>query len=692
MKTLIRMALAGNPNSGKTTIFNFLTGSRQQVGNYPGVTVEKKSGVCVHHGRRLEIVDLPGTYGLTAWSLDEKVARDYIVDERPDVVVNILDASNLERSLYLTTQLLELGVPLVLAFNMADVAESHGMKFDMAALDRCFGARIVQTVGHRGKGLAELLDAAVAVVDEGSLPGVKIDYGEDVENALDAIVATLQRDTWKGRAAMLASTAVGRRWLAVKLLEEDSEVTALFGDSPLVAETRRVVAALGAHVGGSPATVIADRRYGYISGACQQAVTNTVETRHTWSDKVDTVITHPVLGLAVFIGVMYLVFALTFTLGGPPMQWLERGFGFVGDLVTSAWPAAWPEAGRSLLVDGIIGGVGGVIVFLPNIMFLFLGIALLEFSGYMARAAFIMDRYMHRIGLHGKSFIPMLIGFGCSVPGILATRTLDSRRDRLITMMVVPLMSCGARLPIYALLIPAFFPRWLHTPMLLAIYMIGVLLAVAAAKILGSFVFRDQSEGLVIELPPYRMPTLRAILIHMWERSWLYLRKAGTVILSVSVVMWVLTSYPRVAGLPDDMPPERQHAVQMAHSLAGKMGRALEPILRPMGFDWKIGTALIGAFTAKEVFVAQLGIVNAIGSEHGDGATLREKLATQYSPLTGFCIMLFSLIGFPCVATVAAVRMESGRWGWALAQLSGLTLLAWIVTVCVFQVGRLMGL
>jgi ferrous iron transport protein B len=692
MKSVIRVALAGNPNCGKTTIFNVLTGARQQVGNYPGVTVEKKSGVCTHHDSRLEIVDLPGTYGLTTWSLDEKVARDFIVNERPDVVVNIVDASNLERGLYLTTQLIELGVPLVLAFNMADVAESHGMKFDTASLGRHFGARIVQTVGHRRKGLEELLDAAVAAADEGNISRARIDYGEDAEKAVAAIVKSIENGEGEGRGVAFAATEIGRRWLAVKMLEEDGEIMAFFDGTQVADKARRAVSELTSHVGSSPGTLIADRRYGYISGACQQAVTNTVDSRHTWSDKIDTVLTHPVLGMAAFIGVMYLVFNLTFALGGPPMEWLERLFALVGKGVTAAWPATWPEFVRSLLVNGVIGGAGGVLVFLPNIMFLFLGIALLEYSGYMARAAFIMDRYMHRIGLHGKSFIPMLIGFGCSVPGILATRTLDSRRDRLITMMVVPLMSCGARLPIYALIIPAFFPGWLQTPMLLAVYLVGILLAVAAAKVLGTFVFREQSEGLVIELPPYRMPTLRAIVIHMWERSWMYVRKAGTLILGVSVVMWVLASYPHKTDLPADLTGAAREAAQLEYSAAGRIGRAITPVLQPMGFDWKIGTALIGAFAAKEVFVAQLGVVNAIGGESGGNSTLREKLASQYSPLTGLCVMLFTLIGFPCVATVAAVRMESGRWGWALAQLSGLTLLAWVVTVCVFQVGRLIGL
>jgi ferrous iron transport protein B len=690
MKGTVRVALAGNPNCGKTTIFNAITGARQEVGNYPGVTVEKKSGVCTHRGKRLEITDLPGTYGLTAWSLDEKVARDFIVNERPDVIVNVLDATNIERGLYLTVQLIELGAPLVLALNMADAAESNGTEFDLDILGRHLGARLVKTVGHKGQGIGDLLDAVVSTADEGSSASVRISYGEHIDGGIAAIEGSMA--SGGGRAHRMLATAAGRRWLALKLVEQDAEVTRAFEGTPAGVVAERVVREMTAHLGSAPATLVADRRYGYISGVCKEAVTDTAGSRHTWSDKIDNVLTHPVAGMAAFLAVMYLVFSLTFTLGGRPMEWLEALFAFLGGVVSDAWPAGWPDSGRSLLVDGAIGGVGGVVVFLPNIMLLFLGIALLEFSGYMARAAFIMDRYMHRIGLHGKSFIPMLIGFGCSVPGVLATRTLDSRRDRIITMMVVPLMSCGARLPIYALIIPAFFPEHLRTGMLLAIYLIGILLAVLAAKVLGMFVHTEQRDGLVIELPPYRMPTPRAVAIHMWERSWLYLRKAGTLILGASVLMWVLVSYPAAPGLPDDMPEHEKRAVQLEHSAAGRIGRAMEPVLRPMGFDWKIGTALVGAFAAKEVFVAQIGIVNAVGGDGGENRTLREKLAAQYRPLTGFCMMLFTLIGFPCVATVAVVRAESGRWGWALAQLSGLTFLAWIVTVCVFQAGSFLGL
>jgi ferrous iron transport protein B len=429
-------------------------------------------------------------------------------------------------------------------------------------------------------------------------------------------------------------------------------------------------------------------------------VRSTIEIRHTASDRIDDVVTNRVLGIPLFLGMMYLVFHLTFTLGDPPMGWIEDFFGWLGGEVESWWAEGSDSPLRSLLVDGIIGGVGGVIVFLPNILLLFLAIAILEDSGYMARAAFIMDRLMHKIGLHGKSFIPMLIGFGCSVPAILATRSLDNRRDRLVTMLVTPLMSCGARLPLYALIIPAFFPQAWHASMLWTIYVIGIVLAVLSAKLLRSTLLKGESVPFVMELPPYRMPTVKGMLIHMWERGWLYLKKAGTVILGVSIVLWAMTSYPKKTTYDRDYealdasPAEIEQAMQaeeLAYTLAGRIGRGLEPILRPMGFDWKIGTALIGAFAAKEVFVAQMGIVYSVGEADEESDPLREQLRTSYTPLTAFCIMLFCLISAPCMATIAITRRESNSWRWALFQLLGLTVLAYVVTTLVFQVGSLAG-
>jgi len=425
---------------------------------------------------------------------------------------------------------------------------------------------------------------------------------------------------------------------------------------------------------------------------CQETVRSTVETRHTVSDRIDEIVIHRFWGLPIFLGLMYAVFWLTFTAGTPPMDWIDAAFGWLGGAVAGWWPEGSESLLQSLLVDGVIAGVGGVLIFLPNILLLFLAIAVLEDSGYLARAAFLMDRLMHRIRLHGKSFIPMLTGFGCSIPAIMATRTLESRRDRLTTMLVIPLVSCGARLPIYALIIPAFFPQAWRAPMLWILYMTGIGLAILCAKLLRSTLFRGETVPFVMELPPYRLPTWKGIWMHMWDRGGAYLKKAGTVILAISIVLWALTTFPRLEGVDESLPEEAQQAEVLAHTVAGRIGHALEPVIRPLGFDWRIGTAMIGAFAAKEVFVAQLGIVYSVGEADEESEPLREKLKQNYSPLVGFCIMLFMLISAPCMATIAVTKRESHSWSWALFQLGGLTLLAWVVTFAVYQAGMWLGM
>ncbi len=723
MKPRIVVALAGNPNSGKTTIFNELTGARQHVGNYPGVTVERKEGFRRHGDVELQIVDLPGTYSLTAYSADEVVARNYIIEEGPDVVVDIIDASNLERNLYLAVQLMELGVPLVLVLNMSDNARAQGQSVEPEKLGAAFGARVVSTVGNRGEGMVELLDTVVAVAGDGASGSGRdetetaadggavaaLDYGPPIKRQIAVVEGLLE-------ANGAVAKRYDKRWLAVKLLENDGDVRSAITDPQVLSRVEESAARLESKLGERPETALAGRRYDFISRVCRDAATFGAGRRRTVSDRIDAVVTNRALGIPLFLGLMYLVFQLTFTLGAPPMGWIEAGFGWLGQAIADLWPGGSGDALQSLLIDGVIGGVGGVVVFLPNILLLFLAIAVLEDTGYMARAAFIMDRVMSKIDLDGRSFIPLLIGFGCSVPAIMATRTIENRRARLTTMLVAPLMSCGARLPIYALIIPAFFAPAVRAPMLWGIYIVGILLAVASARLLRSTILRGETVPFVMELPPYRVPTVKGVLIHMWERGRLYLKKAGTIILGISILLWALTSFP---GLSEGRAAEfeaRRAAVESAsvadedkgellaqidsdeagvvlrHSVAGRIGTATAPVIAPMGFDWRIGTALIGAFAAKEVFVAQMGIVYSVGESDEESQPLRDKLRANYSPLVGLCIMLFCLVSAPCMATIAVTRRESGSWRWALLQLGGLTLLAYVLTVIVYQAGRVLGI
>ena len=682
---IITVALAGNPNSGKTTVFNALTGARQHVGNYPGVTVEKKEGVREYKGFEFRFVDLPGTYSLTAHSIEEIVARDFIINEQPDVVVDVIDASNFERNLYLATQLYELNVPLILVLNMADVAKKQGFDFNTAQIGQFYNAEVVSAVASKGKGINELLDAIIQKTQSEAVstgPN-QVNYGDDIEKELAVVEPLVSREH-------KLAQKYGTRWLSLKLLEQDQQILDLGHNPDVIEQVAKSISLLEKLYSDSPEVLFAERRYGYVSGVYEKTVKRSVEHRHDISDTVDKVLLNRLLGPVIFLGLMYFVFKLTFWVGDPLMGGIEAGFGWLADTISSFWPEDSGSPIRSLLVDGIIGGVGGVIVFLPNIILLFLAISFLEDTGYMARAAFLMDRVMKMIGLHGRSFIPMMIGFGCSIPAIMATRILDDQKSRLTTIMVLPLMSCGARLPIYALIIPAFFlPRWYGFVMWL-IYLIGILLAILLALLLRKSILRGDSGLFLMELPPYRMPTLRGILTHMWQRSWLYLRKAGTVILVISMILWALTSYPkignsRVAGLPE----EQKQQAELEYSIAGRIGKIMEPVIRPMGFDYRIGTALIGALAAKEVFVAQMGIVFSIGQADEGSETLREKLRENYTPLQGFCVMLFCLISAPCVATFAICRRETNSWKWALFQSGGLTVVAYVITVAVYQVGRL---
>ncbi len=725
MKKTITIALAGNPNSGKTTVFNELTGARQHVGNWPGVTVERKEGRFQIDGREVRVVDLPGTYSLTAHSMEEVVARDFIVKERPDVVVNIVDASNLERNLYLTAQMIELGANVAIALNMSDVAEAGGIKIDVELLAELLGVPVVRMVASKKEGIEEIGRAALnAAEKKEASKKISFSYGKEANREIGRLAAIIEK---KGLLAQDYKPG----WIALKLLEGDRmarEAVAKAADGKeVVEEAEKSRDAVRKALGEEPEAVLADYRYGFVSGLVREAASRPAMDRRTMSDKIDGVATNRILGIPIFLGLMWLTFQLTFTLGSPPMEWIEGGFGALGEFAAGLLGESLIG---SLVVDGIIGGVGGVLVFLPNILLLFFAIAILEASGYMARAAFIMDRAMHKIGLHGKSFIPMLIGFGCSVPAIMATRALENKRDRIVTILVAPLMSCGARLPVYILLAGAFFPASVAGHVIFSIYIAGVVLAIAMAKVFRTFLFPGPSAPFVMELPPYRMPTARGVLTQMWERGWLYLKKAGTIILAISVFLWFLMAFPqnfkgqeaieaRLAvavdqyeremksrGLDEDgeEAAELREAValienemagkQLEESYAGRLGRAIEPVFKPIGLDWKSSVASIAGFAAKEVVVSVMGTIYSIGEADEESASLREAIAADpnFNPLVAYTLMLFVLISVPCMATVAIIKRETNSWKWAGFSVAYHTALAWVVCFIVYQVGKAAGI
>ncbi len=686
MSKQVRIALAGNPNSGKTSIFNALVGSRQKVGNYPGVTVEHVEGTYVYDHTKVVVTDLPGTYSLHAKSPDEKIARDFLIHNAIDIIINVVDASNFERHSFLSAQLLEFGIPMIIVLNMSDIANRNGIKLDMAMISERLQCPVIPMIGHQAHGL-DRLKQTIHRVQYDFPPKLHIPYGEHISPALTEIKEELQQI-----APQLKSNYL--HWLALRLLEGDSNVKfELLEKLPntatkVITKASALQLCIESELSDNVHIIIAERIYGFASGLYREVLIDDGRDRKAWTDRIDDIVTHRIIGIPIFLAAMYLIFHITFTLGEYPMAWIESGLNIASQSISSSWPGDGPL--KSMIIDGIIGGVGGVLVFLPNIIILFFFISLLEDTGYMARVAFIMDKLMHKIGLHGKSFIPMMIGFGCSVPAIMATRILENKRDRITTMMIIPLMSCGARFPIYALIIPVFFAKPWQAPILWSIYLIGILLAIITAKTLKSTVCRGKSECLVMELPPYHLPWWRNIIMNMWHRSWHYLKKAGTIILAISLIMWALTNYPQIPDAQVNINQDYNQQ-QLMYSVAGRAGKAIEPILSPLGFDWRIGTALFGALAAKEVFVAQLGIVNSIGNTESNIKSLQKKLAIQYSPLIGICILLFTLISSPCIATVAIMKRETGSWLWAIGQFFGLTFLAYTITYIVYQLGTTTG-
>ncbi len=789
-KKEIIIALAGNPNSGKTTIFNALTGERAHTGNWPGVTVARREGKREYKGYVIKIVDLPGTYSLTSGTPEEVVARNYIINDNPDFVVNIVDASNLERNLVLTSELIELGAHIIVCLNMWDEVEKKGFKIDVKLISQLLAAPCVSTIAPKGAGVNELLDGIIEAAGRGEdHRHISVGYGHIIEgyiSEIEAEVCKLQK----------LSEMYPPRWFSIKLLEEDAEISKVvdsLGDdaSRLKEVARKGREEIERKLHESAVIAIPDHRYGFVAGIFREAVLLPAGERRDFSDQADRVIMSRAFGLPIFIVIMWLTFQLTFTGGTPLMNLIDMGFGALGHWMGSVLP---PGPINSLVVDGIIAGVGGVIIFLPNILILFLIISFLEEWGYMARAAFVMDGLMHKIGLHGKSFVPLVMGFGCTVPAIMATRTLETRRDRLVTMAIAPLMSCGARLPVYTLLIGAFFSERIAGNILFLIYVIGVLLAIAVALIFRHTLFRGETTPFVMELPPYRWPTFAAVGGVTWERGYSYLKKAGTVILAASVIVWFLSNYPynpendtqwsekqaaasdsldneitrlnkeypsvlipgdvkdiasqisdednafdrKAAGLDENsvayiaameehkdklleievkypnlypaafayhlalsdytasletVENEKARA-KLANSFAGHIGRAIEPVLRPCGFDWRIDIALVTGLAAKEVVVSSMGTIYALGQADEKSGALKTALRNDpaFSPLVAFCMMIFILVYSPCLASIAVQKSESGSWRWALFVMGYLTVLAWICSMIIFQAGRALGI
>jgi len=683
-KKSITIALAGNPNSGKSSIFNNLTGARQHVGNYPGVTVEKKEGIAYYGDYAINVVDLPGTYSLATYSLDEVVARNFILDEKPDLIVAVVDASNLERNLYLTTQFMELEVPLVMAMNMSDVAKQAGQHINDNSLSELLGLKVVQTVGNKNRGTTELLKSIIDTYQQKPhFRKVAVNYGREVEEELLKVNNLLNEKD-------LLITHYPSRWLSIKLLEDDSQIIEHIGSQPNTEALIKQSIVSRDHIrsifADEPETVLADRRYGFISGVLRETITHTAEAHVRLSDTIDRIVANRILGIPIFLGVMWLMFKSIFSLSQKPMELIEIAQGWVGSVVSSLLPQN--SLIQGFIVDGIIGGVGSVLVFVPIIFLLFFCMAILEDSGYMARIAFIVDRFMHKIGLHGRSFIPMLLGFGCNVPAIMATRVIESKKDRLTTILINPFMSCGAKLPVYMLFIGVFFSKEAASNVLFSLYIIGFLMAVVMAKILRQFVFKGESAPFVMELPPYRVPTLKALIIHMWERGRLYIKKAGTVILVGCVIIWALSALP-LSSKGD-----------LTKSYVAKIGRFVEPVIRPLGFDWKIGTALIAGVVAKEIVVGTLGVLYGAGEDEAEGSlSLRKALQEDtypsgkkvFNPLVAYVLMLFVLLYIPCLSTAAVIRKETGSWGWMFFSVGYSTFLAWLVAFIVYQGGRFLG-
>ena len=668
-RRVIHVALVGNPNCGKTSLFNFASGAHARVGNYSGVTVDATEAHASMFGYDFMLTDLPGTYSLSCYSPEELYVRKHLSEQMPDVVINVVDASNLERNLYLTTQLVDMNVRMVCALNMYDEFERRGDKLDIQTLSSLFGMPMIPTSFKSGRGVKELFRAVIQVYEgkQGSARHLHINYGHEIEQGISHIQHYLKKDEH-------ITQHYSTRYLAIKLLEHDSEALRYIGQhlseehrpedrKQLLSARDKAASRVQDETGSDSETAIMDAKYGFINGALKEAgyATGKQEDTYRTTHRIDAVLSHRVWGFPVFFAILFVMFHTTFVLGQYPMDWIEAGVEWLGE-----WIGNTMSEGplRSMLVDGVIGGVGSVIVFLPQILILYCFISIMEDSGYMARAAFIMDKLMHKMGLHGKSFIPLVMGFGCNVPAIMATRTIESRRSRLITMMILPLMSCSARLPIYIMIIGTFFAVEYQSWVMVSLYLIGIILSVIVSKVFSTFIIKGEDTPFVMELPPYRFPTLKAIGRHTWEKGKEYLKKMGGVILVASILVWAM-GYFSFTGVADSM----------ENSIIGRLGQAVEPLFALQGFGWQLDVSLIAGVGAKEIVASTIGVLGGL-----------ETLTT----LQAYCYLLFVLIYFPCLATVIAIKNETGSWRWALTSAIYTTVLAWIVSAVVYQAGLLL--
>lgn len=679
----INIALVGNPNCGKTSFFNRATGLREKVGNYSGVTVDAKQGIFNHKGYTIDLIDLPGTYSITEYTPEEIYVREYITYHHPDIVLNVVDASCLERNLFLTTQLIDMNVRVVMALNMYDELTAEGAQLDYQHLGHLLGIPIVPTTASKGIGITDVLEKIIEVFEDQAIESrhVHINYGAEIERSIDRIKEVVSPNQH-------ITDEIPRRYVAIKLLEDDrtmkEQLSSASNYGQILDVVQKEIQRLEKDYKEDTRTIITNAKFGFIRGALQETLQSGERDKRQLTTAIDMLLTHQWLGFPFLILFMWIMFQATFSLGNYPMEWIEAGVEHLG-----IWVAGMLPEGplNDLLVDGVIAGVGGVIVFLPNILILFFFISLMEDTGYMARAAFIMDRLMHKIGLHGKSFIPLLIGFGCNVPAIMATRTLESRRDRIMTMLIVPFMSCSARLPVYILMVSAFFPVY-QGLVLLSIYLIGILIAIGTSFLLKKTIFAKSSDPFVMELPPYRMPTFRNTTIHMWGKAGQYLRKMGTIILFASILIWALGYFPL-----DRRGQEAGATDHLENSYIGQVGKFVEPVIAPLGFDWKMGVSIVTGLAAKEIVVSSMGILYHADDE---GQNLVYNLQQQvnskgeqvFTPLVAYGFMLFILIYFPCMAVIAAIKKEAG-WKWAFFTVFYTTLVAWIVSCCVYQIGSL---